>query len=200
MTASEIVAARPISEVWAALGGDPPKHGRARAFFREGNNLSAVSISDSKGCWFDHRDGVGGGVLDLIQHVQGCNRPSALRWLAELNGVPLEDQQMSAAERREYGRRAHRAKREAQDLVLWKGRLLDALKRERERWWAIYHASLRYLLDVGMDAPLSDVAAELHELAEGQLEIWDSKIAVLASAPYAGILPVFRKSRMEIAA
>ncbi len=200
MTAAEVVAAGRISEVWAALGGDPPKHGRARAFFREGNNSSAVSLNDAKGCWFDHRDGVGGGVLDLIQHVQDCDRPSALRWLAELHGLPLEDQNMSAAERREYTSRARRAKQEAQDLVLWKGTLVDALKRERERWWAIYHATLRYLLDVGMDAPLSDAAAELHGLAEAQLEIWDSKTETLTNAAYPEILPVFREAREVLAA
>jgi len=200
MTVSEIVAAGRISEVWAALGGDPPKHGRARAFFREGNNSSAVSLNDAKGCWFDHRDGVGGGVLDLIQQVQGCDRGSALRWLAEFNGVPLEDQHMSAAERREHARRAQMAKQEAQYLILWKGTLLEALKHERERWWAIYHASLRYLLDVGMDAPLSDLAAELNELAEVRLGTLDSKTEALVDASYAGILPVFRQSRVEVAA
>lgn len=200
MRAAEIVAAGRISEVWAALGGDRPKHGRARAFFREGNNSSAVSLNDAKGCWFDYRDGVGGGVLDLIQRVQACDRSSALHWLAELNGVALEDQNISAAERRECGRRAHRAKQEAEDLILWKGTLIDALKRERERWWEIYHASLRYLLDVGMDAPLSDLMAELHEVAEIQLEICDSKTETLVSAPYTGILPVFRQSRVEVAA
>ena len=107
---------------------------------------------------------------------------------------------MSAAERREYARHARRAKQEAQDLILWKGGLLQALKRERERWWAIYHATLRYLLDVGMGAPLSDAAAELHELAEAQLEIWDSKTETLTNAAYPEILPVFRETRAEIAA
>jgi len=200
MTAAEVVAAGRISEVWAALGGDPPKHGRARAFFRRGNSSSAVSLNDAKGCWFDHRDGVGGGVLDLIQRVHGCDRTSALRWLADLNGVPLKDHDLSPAERREHARRAQRAKQEAQDLILWKGRLVDALRRERGRWWAIYHASLRYLLDVGMDAPLSDLVAELYELAEVQLEMCDSKTDTLVSAPYTGILPVFRQSRVEVAA
>jgi hypothetical protein len=74
------------------------------------------------------------------------------------------------------------------------------VKRERERWWAIYHATLRYLLDVGQEAPLSDVSANLHELAEVQLEIWDSKIEALANAAYPEILPAFRETREELAA
>lgn len=200
MNASEMVAAVKISQVWVAVGGDPPKHGRSRAFSRNGDNPGAVSLNDEKGCWFDHRDGVGGGVLDLIQHVLGCNRLSALRWLAKFLGVPMEDHALTPAERREYARKAHRAKQEAASLVLWKDQLVDALTRERDRWWAIYHASLRYLLDVGLDAPLSDIAAELHELAEVQVEIWHRKVTAMASATYPAILPVFRETREKAAA
>jgi len=108
MTAAEIVTARPITQVWIALGGDGPKHGRARAFWRDGDNHQAVSLNDAKGCWFDHRDNVGGGVLDLVQRVHGCDRGAALRFVADLAGVRMDDTPLSepdrvrwAAERRE---------------------------------------------------------------------------------------------------
>ena len=68
---TEIISRRPISGVWVALGGDPPKRGRTRAFFRDGENNSAVSLNDTKGCWIDYASGAHGGVLSLIQHVRG---------------------------------------------------------------------------------------------------------------------------------
>jgi len=66
-TANQIVTATNITAVWLSLGGEQPKHGRARAFYRGGDNLHAVSLDNTKGCWFDHRDGIGGGILDLIR-------------------------------------------------------------------------------------------------------------------------------------
>jgi hypothetical protein len=81
---SEVISARPITEVWIALGGPSPRRGRACAFFRGGDNPFAVSLNDAMGCWFDHRDGVGGGVLDLVQRAHGCDRRSALRWLTQV--------------------------------------------------------------------------------------------------------------------
>src|SRR6266849_2375796 len=111
MTAAGIVAARPISEIWVALGGDPPKHGRARAFYRDGDNPQAVSLNDSKAVWYDHRDRNGGGVLDLVQHVLSCDRRAALGWLADFTSLPLEDRAFKPAERREYERRSAQAER-----------------------------------------------------------------------------------------
>jgi hypothetical protein len=117
MNAAAIVAARSVTTVWLALGGDAPRRGRARAFYRDGNNPQAVSLNEAKGCWYDHRDGVGGGVLDLIQHVRGCDRGAALRWLADLNGMPIDDRSFTVAEQRQCGRQRVKADRLAQDVA-----------------------------------------------------------------------------------
>jgi len=69
MTATDIIARTRISAVWVALGGDQPKHGRARAFYRGGDNPDAVARDDGRGVGYDFRDRVGGGSLDLIQDV-----------------------------------------------------------------------------------------------------------------------------------
>ncbi|MEO8051434.1 MAG: hypothetical protein ABI833_13535, partial [Acidobacteriota bacterium] len=71
VSAAGIVHATTITAVWLALRGDPPKRGRARAFFRGGDNPLAISLNDARGCWFDYPGGIGGGVLDLIQRVRG---------------------------------------------------------------------------------------------------------------------------------
>jgi hypothetical protein len=115
MNAEHIIGATTVTKVWLALGGPEPKRSRARAFYREGNNPQAVSLNDAKGCWFDHRDGVGGGVLDLIQRVLGCERAEALRWLSDFTGLPLEDRVATFAERRAFAERHEREEREIQD-------------------------------------------------------------------------------------
>jgi hypothetical protein len=71
-----------IMKVWIALD-DPHKYGRARAFYREGNNQQTVSLNDAKGSWFDQRDAIGGGILDLIQQVLCCDRGAACGHKAE---------------------------------------------------------------------------------------------------------------------
>ena len=192
---ANITTARPITEVWTALGGSPPSRGRARAFFRDGDDPFAISLNDSKAAWFDFRDNVGGGVLDLIRRVRGCGRGDALRWLAELNGITLDDRPLSPAERREYARQ----RAEASELAAWRGRLVDALKRERERWWEIYHAALRYILDDGLEAPLGDAAATVYEVAEVQIKVLDWRIDTLVAAPLSGLLQVFRELKRTAA-
>ena len=166
MSASEIVAARPISEIWVALGGDVPKRGRAPAFYRHGHNQQAVALNDDKACWYDHRDNIGGGVLDLVQHVLRCDRGAALRWIADLFGLPLDDRPMTAAERRQYARRRAQAEGEAGELVAWKQGLVDALKRKRTRWWKLYHAAREYIRDHGLESGLGAGLADIYEAAE----------------------------------
>ena len=137
MNVSALIAAVPISRAWVELGGDSPRRGRARAFYRDGDNPGAVSLNDDKGCWHDFVTGQGGGILDLIQHVRGCDRIGAVRWLSDFTGVPLDDQPLTEVERRQYARARH----EASDLIAWKDRILEALKSERRRWWRIHHGA-----------------------------------------------------------
>lgn len=112
MNAADIVSATTITRVWLALGGPEPKRGRARAFYRDGNNPQAVSLNDSKGAWFDHRDSTGGGVLDLIQRVLSCDRAGALRWLSNFTGIPLENQSATRAQQRALAQRRESEQRE----------------------------------------------------------------------------------------
>jgi len=120
MTPAYIITATTLTNVWVALGGDIPKHGRARAFYRKGDNQQAVVLDNQKRCWFDHRDHIGGGVLDLIQHVRGCDRAGALRWLSSFTGIPLADKsftdrQVSRHERRARDQRRVQEQRDVRD-------------------------------------------------------------------------------------
>src|SRR5215472_11919197 len=103
MTASDVLSTVRISDIWRALGGPQLRRAgkdryRGRGFWRNGDGWN-ISLDDSRGAWFDHRDAVGGGVLDLIVHVRGGSRQDALRWLADYQGTPLDDRPLSAAER-----------------------------------------------------------------------------------------------------
>jgi hypothetical protein len=135
MTAAAIVSARPISEIWVALGGDVPRHGRARAFYRDGDNPQAVSLNDAKTCWYDYRDNIGGGVLDLIQHVRGWDRANALRWTADLIGCRLDDSPLPASERAGWVRQQQQIALALPKARLWRRaavvvgeQVLDGLK------------------------------------------------------------------------
>lgn len=108
MTAATLIDQTRITTVWHALGGGQIRRNRGQAWWRRGDGWS-VSLSDERGTWYDHRDGIGGGVLDLIQRVRGGSRGDALRWLADWRGVRLAgDAPLSPVERRRYAQ-AHRA-------------------------------------------------------------------------------------------
>ena len=188
--AGDVVGATKITRVFSALGGAEPKHGRARAFWRDGDNPQAISLNDEKGCWFDHRDGVGGGVLDLVILVRGGTRSDALHWLSSLSGVALADRPLTVAERRQFAR----AKHEAHGLVEWKQSTMDVLKRERARWWDRYHASLRCVLTTGLDSPEGEIAALLHEFSEAEIDRLNHEINMLAESGYADLLPIYRRT------
>lgn len=120
MNANDIITSTTITKVWLGLGGDPLKRGRARAFYRDGDNQQAVSFNDSKGVWFDHRDSTGGGVLDLIQRVLGCDRAGALRWLSNFTGLPLGDRPATRDERRALAEHRERTQREMRAAELFR--------------------------------------------------------------------------------
>jgi hypothetical protein len=116
MTAAEMVIHARIGQVWGALGGGEIKRKRSQAFWRNGDGWS-VTLNDDKNCWFDHRDGVGGGVLDLIQRVRGGSPAEALRWLSEFYALPLDG--ASPEQRRRYAKARRRAPRLALAAEIW---------------------------------------------------------------------------------
>ncbi len=119
-TAGDILSRVRISAVWAALGGGELRHGRGRAFWREGADGWSISLDDARGVWFDHRDGAGGGILDLIALSRAGTRADALRWCADLAGVPMEDTPLSAADRARWAAERRAAERHLPAALLWR--------------------------------------------------------------------------------
>src|SRR5262249_40922036 len=113
-TASEVVRRCRITRVAYALTGIEPRrtvrdNARMPAIWRGGDRLN-VSLDDSRGVWHDFVTDEGGGVLDLVVRVRGGSRADALRWLADMAGIPIHETPLSprererAAERREFAR------------------------------------------------------------------------------------------------
>jgi hypothetical protein len=158
-----IIGATTITHVWLALGGPEPKRGRAPAFYRNGDNPQTVSLNDAKQCWYDHRDGKGGGVLDLIQRVLGCDRARAMRWLSSFTGIPLEDRPFTTAERRQYARQRAKADRLARDVADFEHGLELFLTRRLAHIALVATWLLSHDIDPGdadvFGTPASDLAA-----------------------------------------
>jgi hypothetical protein len=73
------------------LGEPNSRLSKPPADIRFGTNGS-VSINSETGQFFDHEAKIGGGVLDLIKHKNGCDHASAVQWLRRegfLNGARL---------------------------------------------------------------------------------------------------------------
>jgi hypothetical protein len=188
MTPTEIITATNITAVWIALGGDLPEHGRARAFYRNGDNKHAVSINDEKACWFDHRDNIGGGMLDLIQHVLRCDRRGALSWLSNFTGLPLGGRPQTAAHRA----RTARARNEGMELVKWRKCITASLKEQLAHWWRVYHETLRYILKYGLDSEKGCVFANLHECAEAEIDRLRKQLDNFTALSFSDLVPTFR--------
>lgn len=193
MNAAEIVGAASITKVWEALGGDPPKHGRAPAFYRDGANPQAVSLDDKKGIWFDHRDHVGGGVLDLVQRVLGCDRRTALRWLAEFTGLPLDKRTFTPRERREYAQRCTRAQQLAREVSDFERGLELCLERRQKKAGAV----IPWLLSLGLDEPGEIFAGAGSGLAILRKADADSLVALYRKFPEAVRRPLRDAGRLD---
>ena len=115
----DVLACVKISEVYRALGGPELRRMRGPAFWRDGDGFN-VALDDARGVWHDKVADVGGGVLDLIVHARGGNRADALRFAAELAGIPLDDRPLSPAERNRWAQQKRRLELELPRARYWR--------------------------------------------------------------------------------
>ena len=141
-TLAELLDRVPISELVGALGGPALRNGRCRAWYRGGENPTSLSIDEQRGCWYDNGAGRGGGKLDLIQAVLGCDRRSAVQWLADYCGVALR--RGSRHELRRFAARRSTAERRAHDLTRWRADRLASLRAARDCRWRCYRLVERW--------------------------------------------------------
>ena len=141
MTARDLIDRASIQNVWEALGGGPLRHGRGAAWWRDGDGDN-IALDESKGCWYDHAHGKGGGILDLIQTVLGSDRRDAVRWLADHRSVNLDnDRPLTRDEKRRYAQRRSHAESKARNLTKWRCARLRRRRGDRNRLYLSENAS-----------------------------------------------------------
>jgi hypothetical protein len=116
--ATEILEHVRISDVYRELGGPELRGMRGPAFWRDGDGLN-VSLEDSRGVWHDFATDEGGGILDLVVRVRGGSRQDALRWCADLAGVPMDDTPLSAADRARWAAERRELERNLPTAQYW---------------------------------------------------------------------------------
>ena len=52
------------------------------AVWREGDNPNNVHVDTERNVWYDYKDGVGGGIIELVMLIEKCSLPEALRLLS----------------------------------------------------------------------------------------------------------------------
>src|SRR5215469_484411 len=129
MTAAQLVEQTSITQVLALLGGGEIRRGRMQAFYRKGADGWSVSIDAERGRWYDHRDNVGGGILDLIVHVRGGRRGEAARWLADMRGLTLDNAPLSAEDKWRYAQARERAPELSESAEMWWRARISELER-----------------------------------------------------------------------
>jgi hypothetical protein len=157
-------------------------------------------LNDEKGCWHDFVAGEAGGVLALVQRVRGGTRAEALRWVADLAGVTLDDRPATVRDRAALAQRRAAAEREAADLLAWRASLDRVLRAQRDKHFRLFHATKRWIIHNGLDAPFGDILADQCEFHERAYLTLDDQIDLLLQAPFAMLVPIFREQGARHAA
>jgi len=201
MSCQEIISRLPITKIAEALGARV-RRGRCQAFWRKGDGWN-VAFNDAKGTFYDHARGEGGGVLDFVRLIRGCDRKEALEWLAALTGIRLEH--WDDEKRRDWALRMDSAAKEAQELVAWKHELLEALRTHRGQRLKTYHNARKFICshdiaDCEAHGDLRlDIALEVGWTFWPRIVQLDEWIDRLEAMNYTELLPSFRSRNREAA-
>lgn len=52
------------------------------AVWRDGDNPNNVHVDTERNVWYDYKDGVGGGIIELVMLIEKCSLPEALKLLS----------------------------------------------------------------------------------------------------------------------
>ena len=74
--------------VATSLVGEPTRKTSTEWRFRRRGSLSVNVAGEHAGQWFDFEAGVGGGGVDLVTHLMGCDRAAAVAWLQDQRLLP----------------------------------------------------------------------------------------------------------------
>lgn len=84
--------------ILSAYIGEPNRHLSTKSELRYGSKGS-VSVDLTKGQWFDHEEGIGGGVIALLKSYEGLDKGDAVQWLVDEGYLEDRKQERSKAEK-----------------------------------------------------------------------------------------------------
>jgi hypothetical protein len=126
-------------------------------------------LNDSRGVWHDFATNEGGGILALVIRVRGGGRADALRWVADLAGVPLDDMPICAEDRARWAVERRDIERTLLTALYWRRaavciaeELLESLK------GALFNLALPQP-DVGEIASVENLLGSLRRVDGGAL-------------------------------
>jgi hypothetical protein len=187
------IEALSIFDIYRVLGGGEVRHGRGRAFWRNGSGFN-VALNAAKGVWYDFVTNEGGGILRLVEVALGCDRKAAFQWLADFAGVPFRH--LTAKEQHDYARRRNAAKAEAAALVAWREQMIDALVAHRDLAFELYHVKRRAILrgDYETETEFAEILDEC-EAMEAQYQLDDQGLDFWRNTSWDHVLLMFRQRR-----
>jgi DNA primase catalytic core len=138
--------------------------------------------------------GEGGDVFRFVQLIEGVDFKQARAILAERAGISTAERHLTREEKREYGRKLDLAEHEANDLLSWLDRLIQALQEGRNTYFHSYHRALRFLRSHPADQFPAEVkfAKNVADVHWVRVMGFDRRISVLKNADFARLLPLFR--------
>jgi hypothetical protein len=194
MPVTDILDRVSITEVMTALGFEQPRRGtRTKCILHKGDGLS-FSFNPAMGTWFCFRCNEGGGKIRLVQRALGLNPKAALRWIADLAGVPT-DRAGTREQRRDWAIRRRAAEAEAREFLTWRNMMIDVLRAHRDVYLHAYHRAKNYIISHGADALLGDLAMGAAEVCESRYQNLDKRIELILATPLETLLPFFRASK-----
>lgn len=133
MTVTDLCSMLSWEQIVTSLGGPLLRHGRCEAWFREGDNKSALSFDDAKGVGYDFATGQGYNKIGFVCLLNHCTRPEAAKILAGIAGFNLE-----SSSRESIAKAKDQALNRQRDLLAlrqWRDQLLAAVRDPRNLAW-----------------------------------------------------------------
>lgn len=119
--------------------------------------------------------------------AMGCDKRAACGWLETHCGLdPLSP--LTAIEQN----RRNRARAEASELVRLRQEMIDALKRERDKYFPLFHEGTRWILENGPDTELGQCVADATQIFEERALAAQNRIQRLTETSWPDLVPPLR--------
>jgi hypothetical protein len=158
------------------------------------------SASMHRGRFYCFTCGLSLDVIEYLGRVRGEAFKDVLAYLAARYSVPLNDRNLTGAEKREYAQRRVAAEREARDVVGWRDGLLRALRDARDVYLHAFHRAKSYIIHRGLDGPAGTLAGDVAWHCEDAYQDYDAKIRAIERAPWSFLVDFYRRNRITEAA